>query len=311
MRGASCEKPPLGINLPNHRSVSEQYGTKSITIYNIANSIGGSNKLGKQIYTRPVYRELFASVNTDIALDLMVDMHELLGHGSGKSHPEIQSILGKAFSPIEECRAEAAAVFFGSQPNLLVDTGILKGMDHNEAGKLSLYMIENFFRGQIHSYIKLGEETEVIKQAHQIGRQILLNRAIADGAIRINRSSKSGLPWVEVMSLEAVSESVGKVWHELQEIVSEGDLAKAEALMADHAYYNDTHKEWRAAVKAKKEGFVPEEIEDAFGEEKANMLLGVLEGSNTVVKEMEGLGSVEFEREFETDEVEVTLKDGS
>ena len=123
----------VGDNLPNENEVHEKYGSKSFLF------TGSSRALSSASGTQAL--EEFADTTEEIALgkkhadeaeDLLVAMHEIIGHGSGKLSPKLTHdpayYLKEYFSTLEEARADLigefdtpacepnAAIIFGQQP---------------------------------------------------------------------------------------------------------------------------------------------------------------------------------------------------
>jgi len=100
---------PIGINLPNSNWIRHEYGSKSVTIENITEAYDQAslgNGFTEEFMWSEVERERakkFASMTNN----LHTDLHECLGHGSGKLLPGVDPDALKAYgSTIEEARAD-------------------------------------------------------------------------------------------------------------------------------------------------------------------------------------------------------------
>ena len=134
--GESGPMTPVGINLPNDQAIRERYGSKSVSLSNVNEAYDKS--------TLPEFRSEFswtaeeAARATDwsaFAGELTTNMHEVIGHGSGKVderlHGNPHGALKEQFSAIEESRADLVALYFLPDPKLvefgLVPAGAPRG----------------------------------------------------------------------------------------------------------------------------------------------------------------------------------------
>ena len=106
---------PIGINLPNAEWIREAYGSKSVTIENITQAYF-LDSMGNGML------EEFAGSSEEIerakqygylAGNLHTDLHECLGHGSGKVRDGVNTdVLKNYYSTIEETRADLFALYY-------------------------------------------------------------------------------------------------------------------------------------------------------------------------------------------------------
>ena len=108
---------PIGINLPNDQRVREQHGSKSVSLSNINEAYDKS--------TLPEFRTEFSWTPEEaeratkwgaLAGELTTNMHEVIGHASGKVEERLkgnpQAALKEQFSALEEgARRPGRAVF--------------------------------------------------------------------------------------------------------------------------------------------------------------------------------------------------------
>jgi len=115
--GESGPITPVGINLPNDQGIRERYGSKSVSLSNVNEAYDRS--------TLPEFRTEFSWTPEEaerskrwqaFASELTTNMHEVIGHGSGKVAERLngspQSALKEQFSAIEESRADLVALYF-------------------------------------------------------------------------------------------------------------------------------------------------------------------------------------------------------
>ncbi len=104
--GDSGPITPVGINLPNDQGIRERYGSKSVSLSNVAEAYDRS--------TLPEFRTEFswtadeaerATKWSAFASELTTNMHEVIGHGSGKVDEALngnpQAALKEQFSAID------------------------------------------------------------------------------------------------------------------------------------------------------------------------------------------------------------------
>src|SRR5581483_5147364 len=133
--GDSGPITPVGINLPNDQSIREQYGSKSVSLSNVVDAYDRS--------TLPEYRTEFSWSPEEVerahtwsafAAALTTNMHEVIGHGSGKVSERLTvpppAALKEQFSTIEESRADLVALYFLADRKL-VDLDLLSADDHD------------------------------------------------------------------------------------------------------------------------------------------------------------------------------------
>src|SRR3954467_1789778 len=133
--GDSGPITPVGINLPNDQHVREQYGSKSVSLSNINEAYDKS--------TLPAFRSEFSWTPEEaaratkwnaLAGDLQTNMHEVIGHASGKVSAHLkgnpQAALKEQFSALEEARADLVALYFLPDPKL-VELGLVSAADHD------------------------------------------------------------------------------------------------------------------------------------------------------------------------------------
>src|SRR5262249_49308904 len=134
--GDSGPITPIGINLPNDQAVREQYGSKSVSLSNVNEAFDKS--------TLPEFRSEFSWTPEEAARatkwnamagELTTNMHEVIGHASGKVSERLQgnpqAALKEQFSALEEARADLVALYFLPDPKL-VELGLVGAADRDE-----------------------------------------------------------------------------------------------------------------------------------------------------------------------------------
>lgn len=223
--------PPLGINLPNSNWIRAVHGSKSVTIDNISEGRAASTKGSG-------FTEEFSWGAEEVALlnkyklmtdNLHTDLHECLGHGSGKLAPGVDpDALGAYGAVIEETRADLFGLYYVADQKM-VDLGILPDM---EAYKAQYYAyIQNGLMTQT-TRIKLGDN---IEQTHMRNRQLISKWVIEKGNGVVELKERDGKFFVVVNDYEALRGLFGDLLREIQRIKSTGDFEAAKAMVETYA----------------------------------------------------------------------------
>ena len=232
MCGGDCyPTPPLGINLPNSNWIRAVHGSKSVTIDNISEGRAASTKGSG-------FTEEFTWGAEEVALlnqyklmtdNLHTDLHECLGHGSGKLAPGVDpDALGAYGAVIEETRADLFGLYYVADQKM-VDLGILPNMD---AYKAQYYAyIQNGLMTQT-TRIKLGDN---IEQTHMRNRQLISKWVIEKGNGVVELKERDGKYFVVVNDYEALRGLFGDLLREIQRIKSTGDFEAAKNMVETYA----------------------------------------------------------------------------
>ncbi|MBO7276903.1 MAG: dihydrofolate reductase [Bacteroidales bacterium] len=238
----------IGINLPNSNWIRAEHGSKSVTIGNLteayAQSSNGSGML-----------EEFAYSQTEIDIikkygqftdDLHTDLHECLGHGSGKLLPGVDPEALKAYgSTIEEARADLFALYYLADAKM-VELGLLPDAEAYKASYIS--QMQNGLLTQI-VRIKLGDQ---IEESHMRDRALIARWAYEhgkgagkDGKDVIEMVKRDGETFVKINDYEMLRNLFGQLLAEIQRIKSTGDFNAARDLVENYAVKIDAelHKE--------------------------------------------------------------------
>ena len=234
MLGGDCYPPtPIGINLPNANWIRAEYGSKSVTIENITEAydqVAMGNGFNEEFMSSDVERNRakeFASLTNN----LHTDLHECLGHGSGKLLPGTDPNALKAYdSTIEEARADLFGLYYMGDPKL-VELGLLPD---KEAFKAEYYQfLMNGLMTQL-TRIKPGKN---IEEAHMRNRQLIANWVYENGKADnvVEFKVRDGETFVVVNDYDKVRTLFGKLLAEIQRVKSTGDFAGGRDLVEKYA----------------------------------------------------------------------------
>lgn len=233
----------IGINLPNSNWIRKEYGSKSVTIGNLTdayNKAAHGNGFGAEFVIDKETLDMIDKYG-DECDDLHTDLHECLGHGSGKLLPGVSDDSLRAYgSTIEEGRADLFALYYLADPKM-VELGLVPDA---EAYKSNYYTyIMNGLMTQL-VRIKPGDN---IEEAHMRNRSFISHWVYEQGKSDkvIELVKKDGKTYVKINDYEALRGLFGKLLAEVQRIKSEGDFKSARNLVETYGVKVDPeiHKE--------------------------------------------------------------------
>ena len=244
MLGGDCyPATPIGINLPNADWIRRDHGSKSVTIENITEAYDKAaqgNGFGEEFIWSDTERALIKQYGFE-SDNLHTDLHECLGHGSGKLLPGTDPDALKAYSStLEEARADLFALYYMADAKI-TELGLLP---NEEAYKAAYYKyIMNGLMTQL-VRIELGKD---VTEAHMCNRQLIAKWAYEQGKAEkvIEIAEREGKHYMVVNDYTKLRELFGKLLAEVQRIKSEGDYAAGKALVENYGVKVDPtlHKE--------------------------------------------------------------------
>lgn len=233
----------IGINLPNSNWIRSEHGSKSVTIGNITdayNKAAHGNGMMEEFAYSQTELDLINKYS-DLTDELHTDLHECLGHGSGKLLPGVDPDALKAYgSTIEETRADLFGLYYVADQKL-VD---LKLLDSPEAYKAQYYTY--MLNGLMTQLVRINPG-DSIEEAHMRNRQLIAKWAYEHGKKDnvVEMVKKNGKTYVKVNDYEKLRGLFGELLAEIQRIKSEGDFEAARNLVETYAVKVDPelHKE--------------------------------------------------------------------
>lgn len=250
----------IGINLPNSNWIRSVHGSKSVTIGNLTdayNKAARGNGFREEFVYSEAEKELLDNY-ADLTSDLHTDLHECLGHGSGKLLPGVDPDALKAYgSTIEEARADLFGLYYMADAKLVE----LRLLPDNEAYKAEYYSY--MMNGLMTQLVRI-EPGAQIEEAHMRNRQLIARWVLEkgrDGQV-VEWVKKAGKTFVRINDYVRLRELFGQLLAEIQRIKSEGDFEAARALVENYAVKVDAalHAEvlerYRSLHLAPYKGFV-------------------------------------------------------
>ncbi|KAJ7632614.1 aflatoxin-detoxifizyme [Roridomyces roridus] len=255
---------PAGINIPNYYEVRESTGFKNVSLANILAAKAPGEEL---TFIHPDDVDLYNAWDGR-AFELQVANHELLGHGTGKLFTEDangkknfsaeniinpltgkpiatwyragqtpDSVLGEVSSSMEECRAEAVALYLCSHPEILE---IFKYTDKQEIEDIQYISFLLMARAGVRAIEYWDPAAKKHGQAHMQARLGIMQHLLRSGVVRLEEiRDKEGVLenlYARVDRAKVLSEGkdvMGKLLVELQVRKSTADGAGA------RQYYTD------------------------------------------------------------------------
>jgi dipeptidyl-peptidase-3 len=229
---------PIGINLPNDQAIRERHGSKSVSLSNVAEAYEKS--------TPPAYRTEFSWTSEEavraerwgaFASELTTNMHEVIGHGSGRVEESLrgnpQAALKEQFSALEEARADLVALYFLPDARL-VELGLVDKADHQD---VVLAAYEAYARNALVQLRRVRHGTQ-IEEDHMRNRQLVVHWLLANtGAVEVRR--RGGKTYYVLADAAAFRDGCARLLAEVQRIKAKGDYQAATALVDGHGVHFD------------------------------------------------------------------------
>jgi dipeptidyl-peptidase III len=260
--GDSAPATPVGINLPNAEWIREQHGSKSVMIGNVMeayNYVKARSPATEEFSPSPEVAALIKKHGA-LAANLHVDMHEVIGHASGKLNPGVaptDKTLQTYAGTLEEGRADLVALYFAMDPKL-VEIGV---MPSTEVGK-----------AEYDSYITSGLMTQLyridpghnLEEAHMRNRQLVSAWAYEKGKADnvIEKFQRDGKTFFKINDYKKLRDLFGQLLREIQRIKSEGDYEAAKNLVetygvkVDQELLTEVHRRYEKLEIAPYQGFI-------------------------------------------------------
>jgi dipeptidyl-peptidase-3 len=236
--GDSGPVTPIGINLPNDQAIREKHGSKSVALSNVTDAYNRSSpdSMRGEFAWSPDEAERAAKF-ADFSGELTTDMHEVIGHASGRMSEAVkaspQALLKEEFSALEEGRADLVGLYFLPDPKL-VELGIMSAADQ-EAITRAEY--ESYTRNALVQLRRVREGTQ-IEEDHMRNRQMIVRWLMAN-TNAIEERSRDGKTYLVMVDARAFHAGVGRLLAEVQRIKSEGDYDAARKLFSTYGVHFD------------------------------------------------------------------------
>jgi dipeptidyl-peptidase-3 len=260
LAGDAFPSTAIGINLPNTNWIRAAHGSKSVTLENITEAYemaSHGNGFNEEFVIDEPTRQLMEQYLyiTDM---LHTDLHECLGHASGRLMPGVdQDALKENGSALEEARADLFALYYLADPKL-IELGIL---DNPNAYKAEYY---KYMLNGLMTQLNRIEPGKDIEEAHMRNRQLvaryILDKGSKDKVVELVK--RKGKTYVKINDYAKMRELIGQLLAEIQRIKSEGDyeggnnLINKYAVKVDSKLHNEVLKRFSTLDIPPYRGFV-------------------------------------------------------
>jgi len=240
---------PIGINLPNANWIRRDYGSKSVTIENITQAYDKASQGNG-------FNEEFAWSEVEVKMlekygfltdNLHTDLHECLGHGSGKLLPGVDPDGLKSYgSTIEEARADLFGLYYLADPKMVN----LKLVPDKEAYKAEYY--KYLMNGLLTQLTRINPGDN-IEESHMRNRALIarwvFEKATPSKAVELRK--RDGETFVVINDYEKVRSLFGELLAEIQRIRSTGDYKTAQNIIETYSVKVEPtlHQEIRTRYK--------------------------------------------------------------
>jgi dipeptidyl-peptidase-3 len=260
LAGDSYPATPIGINLPNANWIRAAHGSKSVTIENITQAYDEAshgNGFNSEFVIDKATSDLLDKY-LFITDNLHTDLHECLGHASGRLLPGVDPDALKAHgSTLEEARADLFALYYLADPKL-IELGLL---DNPEAYKAEYY--KYILNGLMTQLMRI-EPGKDVEEAHMRNRKLISEWAYEHGKADnvIEYVKRNGKTFIRINDYAKLRQLFGKLLGEIQRIKSEGDyeagrdLVEKYAVKVDPAIHNEVLERYSHLNIAPYRGFV-------------------------------------------------------
>jgi dipeptidyl-peptidase-3 len=228
----------IGINLPNDQAIREAYGSKSVSLSNVIEAYDKA--------TPATMRTEFAWSSDEVARatkwgafagELHTDLHEVIGHASGRVSARLkgspQEALKEHFSALEEGRADLVALYFVGDPKLAE----LKVMPAESQKDMARTEYEAYTRQALVQLRRIRDRDE-LEEDHMRNRQMIVRWLMANTKA-VEERKRDGKTYYVMTDPTAFREGVARLLAEVQRIKAEGDYAAAKKLFETHGVHFD------------------------------------------------------------------------
>lgn len=243
--GDAAPSTPIGINLPNADWIRADHGSKSVSLSNIVHAYNVSNAKSGMADEFAVNDTVLQRMKQygNLASDLHTDMHECIGHASGKINKGVETTdktLKTYASCLEEARADLVGLYY-IYDQKLVDMGVMPSLEVGKAG------YDNYIMNGLMTQLTRLKPGEQLEEAHMRNRQLIARWAYEHGKKDnvVEFVKKDGKTYVRVNDYDKLRVLFGQLLREIQRIKSEGDFKAGKSLVETYGVKVDPalHKE--------------------------------------------------------------------
>lgn len=254
--GGDCyPATPIGINLPNAEWIRETHGSKSVTIENITQAyfLDSMNNGMLEEFAGSLEEIERVRQYGYLAGNLHTDLHECLGHGSGKVMEGVSTEnLKNYYSTIEETRADLFALYYMLDDQML-QLGLLPSPDAAKAE------YDTYLRNGLLTQLTRIEPGKDIEESHMRNRQLIARWVYEKGKEEkvVELVHREGKNYVRINDYQALRKLFGQLLRKIQRVKSEGDFEAAKQLVENFGVKVDRVLHEEILVRFKKLDLAP------------------------------------------------------
>ena len=226
----------IGDNLPNENEIREKYGSKNFLLLGSSHALSAAaaDSMSREFVASAEEQERARRFGEE-AEDLLVAMHEVIGHGSGKLSENVkagaQPFLKEYYSTLEEARADLMALFNIWDPKLK-ELGLVTDQEN-----VARAMYDGSARAAL-TQLRRIPKGDTIEEDHQRGRALIAN-FVKDKTGAIEQFDRAGKTFARVTDYQKMRQGVGQLLAELIRIKAEGDYDAVKALIDKYGVHFD------------------------------------------------------------------------
>ncbi|OLE79938.1 MAG: hypothetical protein AUF76_15550 [Acidobacteria bacterium 13_1_20CM_2_65_9] len=226
----------IGDNLPNENEIREKYGSKNFLLLGSSHALSAASAdaMNREFVASAEEQERARKYGEE-AEDLLVAMHEVIGHGSGqlseKAKAGAQPFLKEYYSTLEEARADLMALFNVWDPKLK-ELGLTTDQEN-----VARAMYDSSARAAL-TQLRRIPKGDTIEEDHQRARALIAN-FVKDRTGAIEQFDRDGTTFVRVADYQKMRHGVGQLLAELMRIKAEGDYDAVKALIDKYGVHFD------------------------------------------------------------------------
>ena len=229
---------PLGINLPNDERIRAKHGSKSASLVNVMDAYDRSLPEAYWAEFSWTREEAARAARWNgVAAELTINMHEVIGHGSGQADTRLsaspQAVLREHYLTLEEARADLVALHFVPHPKL-ADLGLVAA---GHQAEIACAAYEAYARNALVQLRRVREGSQ-LEADHMRNRQLVVRWLMAQ-THAVQERWRDGKTFYVVTDVHAFHEGTGRLLAEVQRIKSQGDVDAARALVETYGVHFD------------------------------------------------------------------------
>jgi dipeptidyl-peptidase-3 len=230
--GDASPATPIGINLPNSDWIRAEHGSKSVSLSNITGAYNAAPGSSLEEFAASADEIARSKQWAELSGNLHTDMHEVIGHASGKINEGIGNppdTLKQYASSMEEGRADLVALYYMMDP-MLIEIGVMPTLDVGKAE------YDGYIRGGLMTQLYRIEPGQKIEEAHMRNRQEIAAWVYEKGLPEnvIEKVVRDGKTYFVINDYDKLRGLFGQLLREHQRIKSEGDFAAAQNLIENY-----------------------------------------------------------------------------